>query len=68
MIDFLNNYGKLIYKDSESEEDTIDIVNPIGKTYYGKSVFLQVPVELESAKEVSFEFIIRNKHYIYKII
>lgn len=68
MIDFLNNYGKLIYKDSEGEEDTIDIVNPIGKTYYGKSVFLQVPVELESAKEVSFEFIIRNKHYIYKII
>ena len=68
MIDFLNNYGKLIYKDSEGEEDTLDIVDPINKTYYGKSVFLKVPVELESAKEVSFEFIIRNKHYIYKII
>ena len=68
MIDFLNKYGKLIYKDSEGEEDTMNIVDPINKTYYGKSIFLQVPVELESAKEVSFEFIIRNKHYIYKII
>lgn len=68
MIDFLYNYGKLIYKDSEGEEDTVDVVNPISKTYYGKSIFLQVPVELESAKELSFEFIIRNKHYIYKII
>ena len=68
MIDFLKNYGKLIYKDSEGEKVEIDIVNPINKTYYGKSIFLQVPVELESSEDVSLDLVIRNKHYIYKII
>ena len=68
MIDFLKNYGKLIYKDSEGEEETIDIENPIKKSYYGKSVFIKVPVELESAKKVSLDLIVRNKHYVYKLI
>lgn len=68
MIDFLRSYGKLNYKDSEGREDTLKIENPVKEAYYGKSVYLKVPVELENAKEISFEFIIRNKHYIYKII
>ena len=68
MIDFLRKYGKLIYKDSEGEKVEIDIENPINKTYYGKSIFLKVPVELESSEDVSLDLVIRNKHYIYKII
>ena len=67
MIDFLENYGKLNYKDSEGNEETISIEDPIKKTYYGKSVYLKVPVELENAEELSLELTIRNKHYIYKI-
>ena len=68
MIDFLNNYGKLKYEDSNGKESTLEFVNPIGKVYYGKSVFLKVPVELEDAKSIYFDIIIRNKHYVYKLV
>ena len=67
MIDFLTQYGKLIYKDSNDVEASLDIVNPISKTYYGKTVFLSVPSELENAKEISIDLVIRNKHYVYKL-
>ena len=67
MIDFLTQYGKLIYKDSNDKVGTLDIVNPITKEYYGKHVFLKVPVELENAKEISIDLIVRNKQYVYKL-
>ena len=67
MIDFLTQYGKLIYKDSNDKVGTLDIVNPISKVYYGKTVFLKVPASLEDAKEISIDLIIRNKHYVYKL-
>ena len=67
MIDFLNKYGKLIYKDSEGEEEVVNLVNPINKSYYGKSIYFKVPVELESSEDVYFDLIVRNKHYKYKL-
>ncbi len=67
MVDFLVNYGKLNYKDANDKEDTIELVNAIPKSYYGKSVFFKVPVELETAKELYLDFIVRNKHYQYQI-
>ena len=67
MIDFLKNYGKLIYKDSNDDDEVVEYVNPIGKNYCGKNIFMKVPVELESSGDVRFEFSIRDKKYIYKI-
>lgn len=67
MIDFLTQYGKLIYKDSNDKVGTLDIVNPISKTYYGKTVFLKVPVVLNDAKEINIDLVVRNKHYTYKL-
>ena len=67
MIDFLTQYGKLIYKDSNDVEGTVEIKNPISRTYYGKTVFLKVPVELENAKELSIDIVVRDKHFVYKI-
>ena len=68
MIDFLNIYGKLNYKDNEGMDRVINVVNPIKNIYYGKSVYLKVPKEVEESKEVKLEFIIRNRHYTYRII
>lgn len=68
MIDFLTQYGKLKYRDSNDGEFVIDIVNPIGKMYYGKTVFIRVPVEVETAKEVYLDLVVRDNHYVYKII
>ena len=67
IIDFLTQYGKLIYKDSNDVEGTVDIVNAVDKTYYGKTVFLKIPGEVENAKELSIDLIVRDKHYVYKL-
>ena len=67
MIDFLTQYGKLIYKDSNDVEGIVEMENPISKTYYGKTVFLKVPGEVEDAKELSIDLIVRDKHYVYKL-
>ena len=66
MIDFLTQYGKLIYKDSNDVEGTIEIKNPIDKTYYGKTVLLKIPGEVQY-KELSIDLVVRNKHYVYKL-
>lgn len=68
IIDFLNNYGKLKYRDSSDEEYSVKIENALRAAYYGKTIYLKVPVDFEQAKEAYFEFLIRNKHYIYKIL
>ena len=67
IIDFLRNYGKLNYRDSEDEENVIDIENAITEEYNGKTAYLKVPVELETATDVYFDFIIRDKHYAYDL-
>ena len=67
MIDFLTQYGKLIYKDSNDVEGEISIENSIDKSYYGKTVFLKIPGEVEDAKELSIDLIVRDKHYVYKL-
>lgn len=68
MIDFLMNYGKLSYIDNKDEKHVLSIDNPIQESYYGKTVFLAVPVELEQAKSVYFDLIVRNQQYRYQII
>ncbi len=67
MLDFLRNYGKLSYKDNEGEVHVVEFQNPIAENYYGKSVYVRVPSELENASEVYYEFIVRNEHYVYNL-
>ena len=67
MVDFLTKYGKINYKDSNGEDEVSEVVNAISKQYYGKSVFLRVPNDVATSNELSFDFIIRNKHYVYKL-
>ncbi len=68
IIDFLNNYGKLKYRDSNDEEYVIKFDNALKEAYYGKTIFLKVPVEFETAKEIYLEFVIRDKQYVYRIL
>ena len=68
IIDFLNNYGKLKYRDSNDEEYVIKFNNALKESYYGKTIFLKVPVEFEVAKEIYLDFVIRDKHYVYHVL
>ena len=66
MIDFLNKYGKIIYKDSEGEERELKFINAVGRTYLGKVLYLKVPNDFESSTDARFVFIVRNKKYEIK--
>ena len=67
MIDFLNKYGKIIYKDSEGEERELKFTNSLGRTYLGKVLYLKVPTDLETSTDARFVFIVRNKKYEIKL-
>ncbi len=67
MIDFLKNYGKLNYIDDKGKKQSINVVDAVGKTYYGKTVYVRIPKERKDKTEVEIELIIRNKNIIYKL-
>ena len=67
MIDFLTGYGTIIYKDSSGEEGQLKIENLLSSSYFGKTVYLKVPVDVQEENLLSLDFIIRNKSYSYKL-
>lgn len=68
MIDFLKRYGKLIYKDSSDIEREVEISSAINRQNDGKTILLKVPADMEFSKSYWFEFTIRNKQFIYKLV
>ena len=67
MIDFSSKYGKINYIDNKSKTKSLEIVNPLGKTYYGKYLYVKVPEELEKSTSIELEYTVRNNKYTYKI-
>lgn len=67
MIDFLNKYGKIVYKDSEGEERELEFKNALGRSYLGKVLYLRVPSDFENSTDARFIFIVRNKKYEIKL-
>ena len=67
MIDFSSKYGKINYIDNKNKTKSLEIVNPLGKTYYGKYLYVKVPEELERSTSIELEYTVRNNKYIYKI-
>ena len=67
MIDFLAKYGKINYIDSKSEEKSIDIVNAVGRTYFGKYVYITVPDEVTESKDTEMVLTLRNIRYHFSL-
>lgn len=67
MIDFSSKYGKINYIDNKNKVKSVEIKNPLGKTYYGKYLYVKVPEELETSTSIEIEYIIRNNKYVYKV-
>jgi len=68
VIDFLRNYGKINYKDNEDNDRKIDIEIAIDQVYFGKEVYIIIPLEAAFAEKLSLDIIIRNQETIYEII
>ena len=67
MIDFSTKYGTINYIDNENKRIALAIKNPFNKTYYGKYLFVKVPVALANSSSIELEYIIRGDRYIYKL-
>lgn len=67
MIDFLNKYGTIIYKDSEGVERELEFENALGRDYLGKILYIKVPSDFETSTDARFVFVVRNKKYEIKL-
>ena len=67
LIDFCTSYGKIIYKDNNGKNKYIAMKKAINRNYYGKYLYLKIPNEVAESDNLTFQFIIRNKKYIYRI-
>lgn len=71
MVDFSNDYGKIIYVDNsngEDEEVEIDFHYPFTRTATGKYLYALVPKEVEGSSSLKVVYTVRNKKYVYKLV
>ena len=66
MSSFVKEYGKITYT-KNGKEKTMDIVNALNNTYYGKLLYIRIPDEVVESPKINIEFTIRNNKYVYKI-
>lgn len=68
LIDFLSRYGKINYIDSNDKEHSVAIENALSTyKYYGKYIYVFIPIELLEAKSVSIEIVVRNNKFTYEL-
>lgn len=67
MIDFSSKYGKIKYINNENKQSVVQIKNPFNKTYYGKYLYTNIPIEVANSSSIELEYIIRNNKYTYKL-
>ena len=67
LIDFSENFGRIKYKDKNGKTKTISVKNALSKKALDKSLFLTVPIEVQSSDDIQLEFTVRNHRYTYKL-
>lgn len=68
MIDFLTTYGKISYIDNSKTRKGLKIKNALDTyNYYGKYVYIKVPDDITTAKEIKLILTVRNNKYVYKL-
>lgn len=71
MVDFSNDYGKIVYIDNsegENEEVELDFQYPFSKKATGKFIYTLVPREVETTSSLKIIYTIRNKKYVYQLV
>lgn len=66
-IDFCEKFGTIKYKDSSGKTKEIPVKNALTKKALDKSLFLVVPVEIESSSSVELVLTIRTHRYTFKL-
>lgn len=71
MVDFSNDYGKIVYIDNsegENEEVELDFKYPLPRKATGKYLYVLVPQEVETTSSLKIIYTVRNKKYVYQLI
>ena len=66
LVDFLLRYAKINYKDNQDTSRSIEISSAV-RNYTGNMLYLNVPSEIDTSKEIDFVFTFRNERYIYHL-
>ncbi len=66
-IDFTSRYGIIKYVDNENKEHSVEVKDSVNTDYEGKEIYMSVPDETATAKEVYIDYKIRDKEYIVRI-
>ena len=66
MLQFLQRHGKIVYENG-TESDEAEIVSAISRRYYGKTLFLKVPNDVNEKTKLTLNLVIRNKEYDYEL-
>ncbi len=66
-VDFSTKYGKISYIRSNGKKRTIDLESSLKNDYQGRYLFLKVPKNLNTEKDLIITYVIRNKKYSYKV-
>ena len=59
--------GKIIFTDSEGEEEIILFKNPISNLFLGKYIYALVPDDVNSSKTIKIQYTFRNSKYTYQL-
>ncbi len=65
LIDFLNKYGKIIYKDSEGIRQEISIESALDRSYMGKYVYIKIPNDISNDSNFKMRITLRDNRYDY---
>lgn len=65
LIDFLDKYGKIIYKDSEGISQEISIESALDRSYMGKYVYIKIPNDISSDSNFKIRITLRDNRYDY---
>lgn len=64
MIDFLDKYGKIEYKDSSGKLKSMDkITFMLNKKYLGKTLYIKLPTNVAESSYIAIKIVVRNNVY-----
>lgn len=65
MIDFSNDYGKIVFIDNDNNERIVEFRKLFSKNTTGKIAYALVPEEIATSESIKIVYTIRNKIYTY---
>lgn len=67
LVDFSLRYGTINYINNSGEAKSVDILMTPDRIYQGNYLYFSVPSEIKDSNDVTLQFKVRDKQFIYKL-